>query len=31
VRKIWDTDKRREVGEKMDQLKQERLKEKRAA
>jgi hemerythrin superfamily protein len=31
VRKIWDAEKRREVGEKMDQMKQQRLKEKRAA
>jgi hypothetical protein len=31
VRKIWDAGKRREVGEKMEAMKQERLKEKRAA
>jgi hemerythrin superfamily protein len=31
VRKIWDVAQRREVGEKMEALKQERLKEKRAA
>ena len=31
VRKIWDTDKRQEVGRKMEEMKQRRMKEQRAA
>jgi hypothetical protein len=31
VRKIWDVDKRKEVGAKMEEMKQQRLKEQRAA
>jgi hypothetical protein len=31
VRKIWDTDKRKEVGAVMAEMKQQRMKEQRAA